>query len=203
MTTKELLTTRKRMWELEPIDQVRRVVLLAGIYAAVFVVSYLLLFPLLDKQNIVQQKAAAYDVVVSAGSRVNLGSMESDYSSGRYSDRTDEVSRNLRALLEGMISDYYLSEYSYRPMNDCIERFYVAATNSDETQALVRRSCGSYAHAPLFVAREGSDWRELLNIRADKVGIPECISVQDNLLDKEIVPVCGNWLDSTGEEVGS
>ncbi len=188
MGIKELLFTRKRMWELEPIDQIKRIVLVGIIF---FTILFGLQYMVFDPLRAVEGKAEAYEKIVSVESRVDLGVMGSSYERGRHVKRIDAVATGLRTLLESELSsyDYSPNRHIYIPPTGCIERYTVVAVNGSETQVMLRNAC----YGTSYASRKDGSWRMVERVRFDRSGLPICGDVDELAVDKEIAPVCSNW----------
>lgn len=119
---------------------------------------------------------------VSVDSRVSVGAMAYDFSSGKAVKRTDETVKNLRNFL--------VETAEVDTGESCISHYSVMVASEDEKQVLLGYGC-DYPSARMFAVNEGGEWRTISPTNQfDMLGMPECSHVDENEIDRSIAPVC-------------
>jgi hypothetical protein len=118
---------------------------------------------------------------------ISLGAMQYDLSSGKAVKRNDPSVKTLQAFLEADAAKEGCSSQS--PAYE-----HVVAYTKDEAQVFIKYGCGA-ADLPIFAVQTNGVWKMLSPTNHfDAFGIPDCTYLADNIISKEIAPVCVNGI---------
>lgn len=159
----------------------RILVPIMAITIVILLISTVFLALLYDKER---QVIGHHIPIRSKGDiRVDLGSLKHRQEGDRMVQRSDKLVEEVRSFLKN-------EELSSCDFNDTVHQ--VVAHSNDETQLLIKHSCGS-SGAWAFAAKKDSKWQIISqSSQFNKFGAPSCQMVDANNIATEIAPICQN-----------
>lgn len=156
----------------------------AILYGVVFGLIVILISVLITRLDVGQKAADSQE----KETRVSIGAMRYDFSSGKAVERNDETVTSLQAFLQEKADE------AARHDSCSVAHYNVMLASTDETQVLLDYGCGQPG-SRMFAVNEGGEWRTISPTNQfDMLGIPACEHVNEHGIDRSIAPVCVNGM---------
>jgi hypothetical protein len=121
---------------------------------------------------------------------ISLGVLQYEFSGDKPTLRTDAATVDLRKFLnhEAATSGCPTTMPAYE---------HIVAHSHSEDQILLHYGCGG-ADSPMFAIKTADGWKALSPTNQfNDFGVPACSYLTDNIISKEIAPVCVDSLTAT------